>query len=273
MRKPLYSTLLMLLALFLCHGLFAADAQLDNGLGGLSGPTLGTGPDAPSIQPSPLAGLWALSVGGDFAYLGAQDLASFYPAASLSGPTSRVLPGFYLEVRKHVSESFFGLAALSSLSKSYSVDLGTGQDLYQWDAAIISVGGGWVLYRALNFGLLAQGEFGWLAVTDGSFSRDGVAPTKGVFEGSAPATQFSLGGLWFILPSVALELKGGYRFARLPLSFTTAAGQMNPAFAPEFYADFSGPYGRAGLSFFWGLRNPWGQSDAPPPPAQGPPSE
>lgn len=273
MRKPLLSALSMLLGLFLCPALFAAEAQLDNGLGGLSGSTLGSGPDAPVIQPSPLAGLWALTVGGDFSYLSANDLASFYPASSLNGPTSRVLPGFYLEVRKHVSESFFGLASLTSLSKSYSVDRGTSQDLYQWDTAIISVGGGWMLYRALNFGLAAQGEFGWMGLTDGSFSRDGVAPTKGIFEGSAPATQFSASGLWFILPSVALELKGGYRFARMPLNFTTAVGQVNPAFAPEFYADFSGPYGRAGLSFFWGLRNPWGQSDAPPPPRDGPPAE
>lgn len=273
MHKLLSPVLLLVLALSLAPHLEAVEAPLDNGLGGLSGPTLGSGPDAPVIQPNPLAGLWALTVGGDFSYQGAQDLASFYPASSLSGPTSRVLPGFYLEVRKHVSETFFGLASLTSLSKSYSVDRGIGQDLYQWDAAIISVGGGWMLYRALNFGLAAQGEFGWMGLTDGSFSRDGIASTKGIFEGSAPATQFSASGLWFILPSVALELKGGYRFARMPLNFTTAVGQVNPAFAPEFYADFSGPYGRAGLSFYWGLHNPWGQSDAPPPPREGPPAE
>lgn len=235
--------------------------------------TLGLGNALSEIQPSPLSGLWALSVGGDFSYLGAQDLASFYAASSLNGPTSRVLPGFYLEGRKHVSESFFGLASLASLSKSYTVDNGSGQDLYQWDAVMLSVGGGWVLYRAVNFALLAQGEFGWLGMTDGSFSRDGAAATKGSFEGSAPATQFSAGGLWFILPSVALELNGGYRFARLPLRFSTASGQMSPSFAPEFFADFSGPFGRAGINFFWGLRNPWGQSEAPPPPSEGPPHE
>jgi len=73
------------------------------------------------------------------------------------------------------------------------------------------------------------------------------------------------------LPSVALDLSGGYRFARLPLSFSTSSGQMSPSFTPEFYADLGGPYGRLGLSFFWGLRNPWGQSEAPPPPSEGPP--
>ena len=80
------------------------------------------------------------------------------------------------------------------------------------------------------------------------------------------AEQFGVGGLWFILPSVALEAQGGYRFARLPLRLTTDKGVQSPPSAPEFYADMSGPYGKLGLSFFWGLRNPWGEAEAPPPP-------
>jgi hypothetical protein len=234
--------------------------------------TLGSGQEpAPAVQPSPLTGLWSLSLGGDFASLGDQDLKSFYPAGSIGAPASHLTPGFFLLGRKHVSDSFYAVGGLSSLSKGYTVDRSGGQDLYQWDTVFISTGGGWMLSRALNFGLFAQAEAGWLVMTDGSFESTGSSATKGAFEGSAIATQFSAGGLWFLMPSVAIDLSGGYRFARLPLRFSTSAGAVNPGFAPEPFADFSGYYGRIGIDFFWGLRNPWGPSEAPPPPSGGPP--
>jgi hypothetical protein len=229
-------------------------------------------PVAPPPDPSPLASLWSISLGGDFTNEGSQDLQSFYAPGSIGLPATRVVPGYYLQGRKYISDSFFALACLSSLPKSYSVNQAGSQDQYEWDALILGTGGGWILYRALNFAFSAQAEAGWLVMSEGSFERSGANATKGTLEGSALATQFSVGGLWFVLPSVALDLCGGYRFARVPLSFATDAGNLSPTFAPQFYADFSGAYGRAGLSFFWGLRNPWGQSAAPPPPREGPPS-
>jgi hypothetical protein len=262
---PIFIRFIVLAGLF-----FSCPAVL-----GAAEASLGSGSATTAIQPSPLAGLWSLSLGGDFASLGSQDLQSFYPAGSISPPASHLTPGFFLLGRKHVSDSFYAVGGLSSLSKDYTVDWSGGQDLYQWDAVFFSTGGGWMLYRAINFDLFAQAEAGWLLMTQGSFERTSTNPalasTKGTFEGAAIATQFSAGGLWFILPSVALDLSGGYRFARLPLNFSTSAGEVNPSFTPEFFADLSGPYGRIGLNFFWGLRNPWGQSEAPPPPSHGPP--
>lgn len=229
-------------------------------------------PASMSAQPSPMAGLWAVSLGGDFVNMGSDDLESFYPSGSLSAPPRHLTPGFYLQIRKHVSETFFGLVDLSSLPKAYTVDRPSGQDLYEWDAVLLGLGGGWMLYHALNFGLSAQGEFGWLTLTQGSYEHTGTNPAKGTFDGSALATQFSLGGLWFVMPSVALEISGGYRFARLPLSRSASIPPPTGS-APEYYADLSGSFGRCGLSFFWGLRDPWGQSDAPPPPHEGPPAD
>jgi hypothetical protein len=225
-------------------------------------------PDLTNIQPAPLAGLWSLSLGGDFSSLGGQDLGTFYASGAPAEPAARLSPGFFLLGRKHVSDGFYACAGLSSLSKNYSVDRPGGQDLFEWDSLLMSTGGGWLLSRSLGFALFTQAEVGWFYLSQGTFERTGPAATQGLFQGSALATQFSAGGLFFLLPSVALDLDGGYRFARLPLTYSGNAG--DPGFKPDFYADFSGPYARAGLNFFWGLRNPWGPGEAPPP-RQGPP--
>jgi hypothetical protein len=248
------------LLVFLAAGLFLRTAGAHADAAAVTG-----------VDPVPLAGLWSITLGGDFSDQSGEDLPGFYPGPAAVAASPRIVPGYYLQGRKYISDSFFALASLSSLPKSYSLSLSGNQDQYDWDALVFSTGGGWMLYRALNFGLSAQAEVGWLALSEGSFQRSGAAPTSGSFSGSAVATQFSLGGLWFILPSVALDLSGGYRFARVPLSFSPDANDPSPGFPSQIYADFSGAYGRAGLSFFWGLRNPWGQSPAPPPPSEGPP--
>jgi hypothetical protein len=220
---------------------------------------------------SPLAGLWSLNLGVDLASLGSQDLKQFYAPGAISGPADRYFPGFYLGGRLHVNEIFFLSLGLSSLPKGYVVQTAGGEDSYQWDALFLNAGLGWMLWRSTRGAVYTQAEAGWLTLAEGSFERTGAGATKGLFEGSALATQLSFGWMYFLMPSVALEAGAGWRFARLPLSFTTAAGHALPNFTPEYYADFSGPFGRLGLAFFWGLKNPWGESEAPPPPSDGPP--
>lgn len=266
--------LLLLPALLLAAAAPAAEtATGDAAQGALGGHAteVHAGPETREVQPASLAGLWSLNVSGDFSYEAGQDLTSFYPAGALEPPASRVYPGFALALRRHLNDAFFVGAHLASLPKGYSVSLAGSNDTWSLDALMLGLSLDWMLYRAVSVGLYAEAQAGWLSLLGGSLERTGAGATKGSLEGSALAEQFGLGGLWFILPSVALEAQGGWRFARLPLRLSTSAGPQSPPSAPEFYADLGGAYGRLGLSFFWGLRNPWGESEAPPPPP--PPQE
>lgn len=227
------------------------------------------GPETRSVQAASLAGLWSLSLGADLAWPATEDLLSYYPAGALSAPAPRLLPGFDLGLRRFLSDSFYVGAQLASLPKGYSVSLGPDTDTWTLDSLLLGVNGGWLLYRAVSVAFYGEASAGWLMLVNGSYERTGSASDKGSLEGGALSEQFSVGALWFILPSVALEAQGGYRFARVPLSISTTLGKWKPANGPDFYADFSGSFARLGLSFFWGLRNPWGEQaapDAPPPP-------
>ncbi len=218
-----------------------------------------------------LAGLWSLNLSADLAWMGGDDLLSFYPQGALGAPARRAFPGFGLGLRRHLSDSFFVGAQLASLPKGYWVERGADKDSWAFDGLQLGAGAGWVVRLSRRAAVYAEAQVGWLSLVNGSLERSGANATTGSLEGSALSQQLGLGLLGFILPSVALEAQGGYRFARLPLSFSTKAGRQSPPSAPEFYADFSGPFARLGLSFFWGLRNPWGQQAAPEAPAFEPP--
>lgn len=264
-------------ALFLCIGLAAAlpAAQLaptHSPEGQVS--EVHAGPQTQSVQAESLAGLWSLSLDADLAWPSSEDLLSFYPAGTLSAPAPRLLPGFSLILRRYLSDSFFVGAQLASLPKGYSVDLGASNDTWTMDSLLLGVSGGWLLYRAVSVAFYGEASAGWLVLVDGSYERTGAGADKGSLEGSALSEQFDLGALWFILPSVALEAQGGYRFGRVPVTVSTGSGKWQPVNGPDFYADFSGSFARLGLSFIWGLRNPWGEQaapDAPPPPDESKP--
>lgn len=227
------------------------------------------GPRREAVQAATLEGLWSLNLSADLAWPPTEDLLSYYPAGALSAPGARMVPGFNLGLRRFLSESFFIGAQLSSLPKGYSVTVAASQDTWSMDSLLLGVAGGWLIYRAVSVAFYAEAAAGWLSLVNGTYERTGAGADKGSLEGSALSEQFSLGALWFILPSVALEAQGGYRFGRVPVSYTNGGGRQKPPSAPEFYADFSGSFARLGLSFFWGLSNPWGEQeapDAPPPP-------
>lgn len=226
---------------------------------------------APASPPS-LAGLWSMNVSADLGHYSSEDLLSFYAQGALSAPAPQSYPGFSLGLRRHLSEHFFAGLQLASLPKGYSVSLGGSTDQWALDGLLLGASGAWMLQPTEALALYAEAQVGWLTLINGGLERSGASTATGSLEGSALAEQFGLGALWFILPSVALEAQGGWRFARLPLTLSTGSGRQSPPSAPEFYADFSGPYGRLGLAFFWGLKNPWGEQDAPPAPAP-PPSE
>jgi hypothetical protein len=229
------------------------------------------GPRRQSIQPAPLAGLWALSLSADLSWTSTQDLLSFYPPGTLSAPPASAAPGFNLGLRRFVSDSFYVGAQLSSLPKNYSVSVGADQDTWTLDSLLLGAEGGWLLYRAVSVAFYGEASVGWLMLVNGDFERSGADTDKGSLEGGALSEQFSLGALWFILPSVALEAQGGYRFGRVPVTVDSSIGRWTPKNGPDFYADFSGSFARLGLSFFWGLSNPWGEQEAPsaPPPPDG----
>jgi hypothetical protein len=212
-----------------------------------------------------------MNLAADLAWSSSEDLLSYYAPGALSAPPQRMVPGFSLGLRRFLSDSFFVGAQLDSLPKGYAVSVAGNNDTWTLDSLCLGLDGGWVLYRAVSVAFYGQASVGWLMLANGAYERTGAAPDKGSLEGSALSEQFSLGALWFILPSVALEAQGGYRFGRVPVSVTsTTLGRWKPLNGPDFYADFGGSFARLGLSFFWGLANPWGEQEAPsaPPPPE-----
>lgn len=234
----------------------------------LLGSQLGAEAAAPR---EPLGGLWSLNLSADLGYYKGEDLLSFYPAGTLQAPAPRAFPGFSVGLRRHFNERLFAGLQLSSLPKSYALDRSDGgSDLWTFDGLLLGASGGLILARGAQSALFAEAQWGYLSLINGTLDRSGPQASSGSLEGAGLAQQYGLGLLGFILPSVALEAQGGWRFARLPLSLSTRDGKQSPPSAPEFYSDFSGPYGRLGLNFFWGVRNPWGEQEAPPAPAPPP---
>lgn len=225
-------------------------------------------PENPRDQVA-LAGLWALDFSADFAYLKSEDIRDLY-ASDPGLPSARVFPGMDLSLRWHLVDEFYLGAGLGSLSKSYSVALtATGEtETYEWNALYPRIFGGLVWYRWINSYLYFQAEAGGVFVNQGSYLRSGGASeVKGSFDGSTYGAAAGLGGVWFALPSVGLQLEGGYRRAVVQSTF-----DQRPTRSWDI--SYSGPYARAGLSFFWGLKDPWGNlseaPEAPSPPPQEP---
>lgn len=219
-----------------------------------------------SAEPLSLNGLWAMSLGADFSLMKSDDVQALYQGG-VSMPETQVFPGIYLSVRKHVSDSFYLGLGLSTLPKAYSVQVSaTGEtENYDWNAVYPFVLGGWVWYSGSTMYSYVQAEAGYAVLNQASFSRKGVNAVSGAFEGSAFASAIGLGGVWLMIPSVGLNLEGGYRRANLDsVSFSLPPGKIS--------INDSGPYGRLCVSFFWGMKNPWGEG-TPVPQAPGPPAE
>jgi hypothetical protein len=225
----------------------------------------------PPRNPVSLAGLWAVNLSANFSYTKSEDIQALY-AQSTGLPSAHVFPGMDLSLRWHLVDEFYLGMGLGSLSKSYSVALtATGEtETYEWNALYPRVFGGLVWYRWVNSYLYFQGEAGAVFLNQGSYLRSGGATeTKGTFDGSTYGAAAGLGGVWFALPSVGLQMEGGYRRAVIPASFNLRQGT-------NWDISHSGPYARLGLTFFWGLKDPWGNlSEAPeapaPPPQAAPP--
>jgi hypothetical protein len=174
-----------------------------------------------------------------------------------------VFPGFSLGLRRNLGERCFIGAGLSSLPKDFTVSAFGTQDQWQFSGLLLGLSAGCLVQQSGPCAVLVQAQAGWLDLTNGSLTRS--PDSSGSAQGSAPALELSAGERWNILPSVALELVGGWRLARVPVALSLPGG---PAEAPasRAYVDFSGPFAKLGLAFTWGLRNPWGESEAPPPP-------
>jgi hypothetical protein len=211
-----------------------------------------------------VADLWSMNLSGDFGLEAGRDVASFYPAGAVPAQPTGVFPGFALAARRGLGERFYLGAALSSLPKTYTLTAFGSQDQWQFSGLLLDLSAGWILARWGDFGLFAEAQAGWLSLMDGSLTRGSVGVTGSV-SGNAPTGQAGVGLRWFILPSVALELQGGWRAARVGAGLSVSGGDAQPPSGTP-WVDFGGPFGRLGLDFFWGLSNPWGTSEAPPPP-------
>jgi len=239
----------------LAHGL-AADATARQG----SQPALSASPG-----PERLDGTWSLSLCGDFALESGADIQSLYPAGSVAAQPRALDPGFALGVRRHFGESFFGGFELGSLPKGYTINAFGNQDL--WQISGLEVGGtvDWIFARVSTLTFFAGYQAGWVTLAGSTLDRSGGQIANGTLDGSGFGQEAGLGIQWTVLPSVALEVQGGWRGARIPVRLDVSGGNpWPPSDSPDI--DFSGPFARLGLDFTWGLRNPWGESEAPPPP-------
>lgn len=243
------------------------------GLGGLSSLEADTRPR----DPLPLAGLWALDLGTDISFSRSDDIQAYYAPGSLSVPESQVNPGIFVSLRHHFLDQFYAGLGLSTLPKGYTLQINGAGDTesYTWDALYVYALGGWVWHRGVNSYVYFQAETGPAFLYQAVYTRSGTSPLKGSFEGGTIATAASLGGTWFIIPSVGLNLEAGYRRALIsPVEFRTGSGVVAPAYVKDFYVNGTGAYARAGLTFFWGVKNPWGEfADPPDPPATSPPPQ
>lgn len=230
------------------------------------------------VQPKlTLSGLWAASLAADFSFSQSDDIKAFYAPGSISMPESQVFPGVHASVRRHFYDLFYLGLGFSTLPKGYTLQVAPGGDTesYSWDALYPHALGGISWYRGSNSYLYFQGELGTAFLYQAIYVKTGAGAAKGSFEGSTFASAVSLGGVWLLMPSVGLELQGGYRRALIqPVEFRTNAGPVAPVYTREFAVNDSGPYARAALSFFWGVKNPWGDFSSPPDaPIEGPPAQ
>ncbi len=237
------------------------------GLSSLSGAD-----EAPAAEdPLPLAGLWALSVGGDFSYNPDFDLKNFYPAGGVIGPGPRVFNGIDLSLRWHFHEKFFAGLGVSTLSKIYDVQVGGSKSSFAFDAVYTHLQLGWIWLERPTYYSYLQGEAGLATLNQATYlSSTGNPLDDGNLEGSGFATAFGVGGVLFLIPSVGVKLEGGYRNALItPVNFVKSGSlQSPPSGSKDFFVEDSGPYARLSLDFFWGVKNPWGTyGPSPEPPA------
>ena len=226
--------------------------------------------DLPSADAVPLAGLWSVSLGTDISRQGSADILGLYPAGSVQLNDPQGFAGVNLGLRRHLMDQIYVGLGFSSMPRSYSFDVGNSaySDTFDLDGLNPYLMAGFVWYRGSNLYLDLQVEAGLLFLNQAGFERSGSSTLKADIEGSTASTAASLGGVWFFIPSVGLELRGGYRRAYLEHL------RLSSGPAAEFNLSASGPHARAGLIFFWGQRDPWGaMGSSVEAPASAPPEK
>lgn len=223
-----------------------------------------------SLPKASLADLWALSMGADLGQMSSRDLTPVY-GQNLGLPETQIYPGFSISGRRHMSQYWFVGLGASSWPKGYSVQVdATTRDEYSLDSLYLRAELGLLLYRAARSFVYVQVEGGPAFLVQASFARSGTQTAKGEINAYGVASGLSLGALWLLMPSVGLDLQLGYRRAGLPDSRYT--GQSAPPALTAWSVDNSGIFARAGVCFFWGVPDPWGDSQEAPRPPEDPPS-
>jgi hypothetical protein len=204
-------------------------------------------------------GLWSLSLGADLAYLSSRDAQALGPDPT-AADEKRSFVGLGLALKKHVSDSYFVGLGFSSLPRSYSFASAVGTERYDWDLLGLQVLGGFNWYRFSNSALYVQAEAGAAMLNQASYRLDAATPKEGAYDGSAFSSAVALGGSWNLMPSVALDLQGGYRRILFD-SLSASPGVPSPG-----SLNYSGPFARLQAVFYWGLANPWGEGPEAPAP-------
>ncbi len=222
-----------------------------------------------SLPKASLSDLWALSLGADLGQMSSRDLTPVY-GQTLGLPENQVYPGFSISARRHMSQYWFVGLGASSLPKGYSIQIDAAtRDEYSLDSLYLRAELGLLLYRAARSFVYVQAEGGPAFLVQAAYAHSGTQTAKGEIHAYGVASGLSLGALWLLMPSVGLDLQFGYRRARLPDSRYT--GDNAPPALTAWAVDNSGLFARAGLCFFWGVPDPWGDAQEAPKPAIEPP--
>lgn len=188
---------------------------------------------------------WSASLWGDTASSPAQDLGTH----SIGGSSTR---GMGLTLRHMLGERVvFGINL-----GAWSRELGGSTASASVQALAPGLRAGWLLAQRSRWALLAEAEAAWWRLNN-AILRDAQGGALGSLEGQGPGGALQASLLLAGLPSLAVELQGGWRLARLSgVSFAPDAGAGLPAVG-DLSVDLGGPYLRAGVTILWGLQDPW----------------
>jgi hypothetical protein len=195
------------------------------------------------------------------------DLLAHYPKASTSFPSSSTFMDYSIKGRYHFSNALYSGLELDSLHKTYELKIGNGfaKETFDWNALYPSILMGWSFFRGENSWLGVEASAGYITLYQSRYIYEGPTPSKGKFEGSAFSGTLGLSGTWALLPAIGVDIMGGYRLARInnvQAPFDDGSGQKLNYDGSQPFIDFSGLIARVGLSFNWGMPDPWGENEA-----------
>jgi hypothetical protein len=215
-----------------------------------------------SLPPLNLTGLYGLSLAADFNNFQNQDILGFYPPESTTLPAGSTFIGSSLRFRYHINNWVYAGLGIDWLAKAFELSVSSEiTQTYNWNAWNPYASLGVSYFRGANSFLYLEAGAGRILLQDSTFFETGGENTRASFTGAANSVAVGTGGTWFLIPLLAAEIYGGFRWARLDASSMTAGfsegSPLNNVKGEKPFLDFSGPVVRLGLSLYLGMPDPF----------------